>query len=1356
MKRYAIKFLSLFVLAFFFSVITRASHVPGGNITYECVGPNQYAITLTLFEDCGTAFEANGTQYISITNDCGYTTLTSATLNNVIYQQEVSQLCPAQMGSSECSGGTLPGVWMHQWTAIVTLPGPCDNWTFSYTSCCRNTTNNLTTQDSYYWESTLYSATAPCNNSAQIISQPIPYVCVNQQVNFNMTAYDPDGNTLVYSFIPAMTTGPATSVTYNGGYSGTSPIPGITINPATGQISFLPTVTGNYVVAVLIEEYDANGNLVGSIIQDFQFEVINCTNIVPNNPVGGITNYTGSGGTTGPGSIQVCEGDSFCFDLVFNDTDASNTLLITSNLNTIFPTATMTLTGTNPVTAHVCYTVQPGDPALSTISFTVEDNACPITGMNTFPVTVAVITSTYAGPDEIMCLGVGTQLTGSGGTNFTWSLVNGDPITPANFSCTNCANPVANPAITSTYQVVSNLSGGCVNIDTVTVTVVPDFTYTLTQSSGTSCLQDPVQLNITTNPAGAYTYSWTPGTYLSSTTSANPTITATLPGTYTYDVTITSPNGCVKTDQVSVTVAPSYPPDITALAASTNIACGDQVQLDMQFNGCTFSGAGCGPAASSNCGTTNTDIGTTTGSNSSTTYPAPYGNWYANEKHQFLYLASELIAMGISPGLITEVGWEIITLGGITTYPDYTIRIGCTAQTNLTTTFIPGLTTVYGPLNTTVNTGWNMHTFSTPYEWDGVSNIVIEICYTWVAQYSYTTNCVTPWTTTSFISTTYFNSDSQAACPTLTGYTASNRPVTRFATAAGVNPANYTYSWNQITTLNNPAIQNPLATPVNPVTVYTLTVTDINGGCTDTSSITITTNCPTCDPPMPVGTNPLCNGGTDGSITAAPQGTTGPFTINWYDSGGNLLQTTANVTTNDILSNLPAGTYTIESVDTSGCTADTTYTLTEPTALSVTASSDQTICINGSATISATGAGGTSPYTFTWDNALVGNGPHTVNPAANTCYNVTITDDNGCTAAAGDQVCITINPPLTLTVSNDTLVCPGSSVTFDAIVSGGDGGPYNYVWTNSAGATVSTTTTMTSNSATPDVFCVTVTDGCTTPSVNDCVTLSHAPVPTPDFVGDNLSGCYPVPVTFTNNTNPTDVASVVWSFGDGNTSTQTTGVSNQYTTPGCYDVTLQVTSITGCTNSTTLNDYICVFDYPDANFGASPQPTDLFNSEVNFVNLSSGDVVDFNWDFAGLGNSTTSNPSFVFPSDNPGTYPVTLIVTNADGCTDTIQQDVIINGIFTLYVPNAFTPDGDNINDILTPMGDGLAAEGYEFTIFNRWGEIIFSSTSFGTGWDGTENGLKCKNDVYVWKIKAKSVYDDSRHEKIGSVTLIR
>lgn len=1354
---------SLLSLSVFYAMLSSsfASHVPGGNITYTCIGPNQYEITLTLYEDCGTAFEGNGTQTIYIDNDCGYASPTTLTLNNTIYQQEVSQLCPAQIGQSECNGGTLPGVYMHQWTGIVTLPAGCDSWTFSYSSCCRNTAVNSTSQDSYYWEAILNSQTSPCNSSVQITSQPIPYVCANQPVSFNLAAIDPDGNTLVFSFIPAMTSATG-SITYSAPYTGASPINGIAIDPNTGLITFTPTVLGNFIVAVLIEEYDANGNLVGSVVQDFQFEVITCTNQVPSNPAAGITNYSGGGVVTGTNSIQACEGDSFCFDLIFNDSDPTNVLTVTSNIQTQFPGATTTITGTNPVTAHTCVTIPSGAPPNTVITFNVQDDACPIPGINSFPITLTVITSTYAGADEIICLGQGVQLNANGGSNFNWTVVSGDPMNiPVNFSCNNCQNPFANPAVTTTYQVVSNLSGGCNNIDTVTVTVVPDFTYSINQSSGTSCLQDPVNISVTTTPAGAFTYNWTGTTsaasaFLNTTSGPNVTITATTPGTYSYVVDITSAGGCVKTDTVSIVVAAAYAPTVTATVDLDSIWCGDQVQLDVDLGGGIP--ATCGLSTSGGCQgpVTQSTIGTQTGVNDGYTYPSPYAQWYANARQQYLFTAAELTAMGFVGGKINAITWQTTAQNGSqTTYHNYQIKMGCTSTTSLqSTVWETGLVNVWGPLDYSVVLGNNTHNFTTPYEWDGVSNLVVEICFDYTTQYSYTYNWSVPYTTTSFNSTNYFNNDGTPACPAPTPYVAvTNRPVTTFHTCPAVpDPNNYTFAWTPVSTVASPTSQATAATPPTSTT-YAVVVTDVNGGCTDTSTVFVYVDCFTCYPADPAITNVSCNGGNDGSITATMVGTTGPWTVDWYNSGGTLLQSTPNVTTTDQLNGLSAGTYTITITDTSGCTKDTVVTVTQPSLLTANTGNDTIICINGTASLNCVASGGTSPYTYNWDNGTT-TANNTVTPAANTCYAATVTDNKGCTAT--DTVCVFINPPLLVTVSPDDTICPGSTATLTAIGSGGNGGPYNYNWMLN-GVSVGTGASLTvTPPADGSQYCVTVTDNCATPSASACMNVYFYPTPVPDFSADNFGSCAPLVTTFTNLTNPALTGSVQWNFGDGSTSSTPGPVTHTYTTPNCYDVTLTVTSLVGCVADTTFPSYVCAWPYPVAGFVFGPQPTNLFDTDIDFTNMSSSDAISFFYNFAGLGTSTLQNPSFTFPNTQQDDYPVTLTVTNNYGCIDSVTLTVVIDGIYTIYAPNAFTPDNDGKNDLFMVKGEGFDPANFQFYIFDRWGELMYSSNSINSGWDGTFKGQKAPNDVYVWKIVSVDSWTGKKFETYGHVTLIR
>ena len=132
-------------------------------------------------------------------------------------------------------------------------------------------------------------------------------------------------------------------------------------------------------------------------------------------------------------------------------------------------------------------------------------------------------------------------------------------------------NPVANPAYTTTYEVTSNLAGGCTNIDTVVVTVVPDFVYSLTQAGTSTCLNATIDFNANPVQSGSYSYDWQPPIHLNNSTISNPTFSSNMPGVFDYEVTITSALGCVKVDTLTIDVVPSYSPDITLTVSDTSI-----------------------------------------------------------------------------------------------------------------------------------------------------------------------------------------------------------------------------------------------------------------------------------------------------------------------------------------------------------------------------------------------------------------------------------------------------------------------------------------------------------------------------------------------------------------------------------------------------------------------------------------------------------------------------------------------------------------------------------------------------------------------------------------------------------------
>ncbi len=1339
---------SLLFLFFLFNSLNTAfaSHVPGGNITYQCVGANQFLVTLTLFEDCGTAFEANGTQTLQVTNSCGITGLTSITLANTIYQQEVSQLCPALIGNSECNGGTLPGIYMHQWQTLVTIPAQCNSWTFSYASCCRNTTNNLNGTPAYYWETTLNNAAAPCNNSPTVTTQMIPYVCVNQPVVYNLGIYEPDGHSLSYSLINAFSAS-GTPVVYTAPFSGASPITGATIN-SNGNISFTATVTGNYVFSVLVEEYNSNGVLVGSIIQDFQFEVINCP--ANTNPVvpSGIINYTGDGTVIAPNEIELCIGDSFCFELEFTDLNSNDSIFIASNIGLALPGATVTqLTFQSPAIAQVCWTATASVPANNTVVFNAKDNACPMFGITFYPIKVNVIQSTYAGPDQTLCAGDDAIINVTGGSVFNWSVLpGGDTILIGNnFNCNPCANVIASPSVTTTYVVTSDLTIGCGNIDTVTINVVDDFTYTLTQSSNAGCINDNIYFSSITNPPGAYQYTWSPSTFLNSTTIANPIVTPTSPGVIDYAVQILGPTGCTKYDTLSINVAASFKPDVTLMVSPTNIVCGDSVFLDVQLNG--GSPASCGPSLSNACVSPSTQyiIGTATGVNTTTTYPAPFANWYRNAKHQFLFTAAELNAMGITAGKLTEIAWQVVQINGTINYNQYTVKLGCTSQTALTNTWVSGLTTVFTPQNIVITTGWNTLPFTTAYEWDGLSNIVVEICYNNLAT-NFTQNSITPFTTTAFNSSAFYFSDATPACPSLTasaGSPSPNRPVTRFGFCPTLpDPVNYTFQWTPTSSIDDPTAQTTFALPQNNTT-FQLVTTFINGGCIDTSSVNVTVDC--CETPLINSTNITCFGGNNGQIEVTPISTTlPPYTVQLIDPiSSAVLQSNTNVMSSVTFSSLIAGNYLVSTIDANGCIADTLVSLSEPNLLSISISNDTAICIGDSVQLSAFGGA-----IYSWSPITNLSNPTNANTwytgTSTQLFTVLVTDTNGCSNT--DSVLITVNSLPTISLSNDTTICEND--TIQLLASGG----VNYTWsptTTLSNTTISNPVAFPTTSTTYQVV-VTNSFGCkdsasvslivqTLPNIvassdvsiciGDTTQLNASgalnytwqpvmnisnnlisnplawPTTTTEYIvlGEDALGCINSDsVTITVNTLPTIYAGLdVWlcpgsdiqltAIGTGNFSwTPTIGltdptISNPFASP--LDTTNYIVEITdnnGCKNS----DSIFVFVSPKVPTNAGLSQTICEgNTLVIGGNPTSVPGTIFSWTPTSLiVNATLSNPTVL-----PTVDTWFIVHTSNDTC----------NGVDSVLVQVNPYPLANAGNDIQICIGDSVqlnATGGVDFT----------------------------------------------------------
>lgn len=248
------------------------------------------------------------------------------------------------------------------------------------------------------------------------------------------------------------------------------------------------------------------------------------------------------------------------------------------------------------------------------------------------------------------------------------------------------------------------------------------------------------------------------------------------------------------------------------------------------------------------------------------------------------------------------------------------------------------------------------------------------------------------------------------------------------------------------------------------------------------------------------------------------------------------------------------------------------------------------------------------------------------------------------------------------------------------------------------------------------------------------------------------------PLTYTLYGEFQDGTTCQWDFGDGGVSNSCFPIEHVYTSAGCYSPIFTVSNQFGCVSDTTLNNLICVFPQPDAYFEYAPNQLTIFNSEAQFINLSSG-ANQYLWVFDvddNISTTTVIHPAFSFPEFTVGSYPVTLFATSPDGCVDSFSLTIIVIPDVIIYVPNTFTPNGDSKNQVWSIHIDGIIPESFLVEVFNRWGELIFESNDPGFGWNGVYADLEVPDGTYVWKIKALEAFSKEEKEWIGHVNVIR
>lgn len=291
----------------------------------------------------------------------------------------------------------------------------------------------------------------------------------------------------------------------------------------------------------------------------------------------------------------------------------------------------------------------------------------------------------------------------------------------------------------------------------------------------------------------------------------------------------------------------------------------------------------------------------------------------------------------------------------------------------------------------------------------------------------------------------------------------------------------------------------------------------------------------------------------------------------------------------------------------------------------------------------------------------------------------------------------------------------------------------------------------------PGTYGVTLTyvgQGCTR-TYTDSVTVY--PLPTIDMGVDDGNGCEPFGLYFNNNSTPSATPlQYLWNFGDGTTSTESTPF-HIYENAGQYDVTLIAYSLAGCVDTLTLfrPNLIRVKPSPIAGITAEPMVTDVLNPQITVTNLSQGALsCQLYW---GVSDTVMGcQPFYNFVYTDSGTYNVMQVVINEYGCPDTAYVPVRINPIVTFYAPNAFTPNGDGINDGFRVYGEGIRT--FELLIYNRWGQLVFKSPDILQEWDGTlfnKGGAMSADGVFDYAVYFTTVFGEKKSYR-GKVVLIK
>lgn len=842
-------------------------------------------------------------------------------------------------------------------------------------------------------------------------------------------------------------------------------------------------------------------------------------------------------------------------------------------------------------------------------------------------------------------------------------------------------------------------------------------TATLTSNSPV-CTGQNLILNTAVSNTAASTYTYTWGGPLNYTSNIqNPVIAANNPlqsGVYTVTI---NPGSCPITKTISLVV--NATPTITSISNTGPVCQGNSVNINL----------------------TSTTSGTTTyswvGPNSYTSNIQSPIIASANPSNTGVYsiLVTNTFTGNASCTSTANTSFIVVPVNPITLVPSYTLCQGSNLNLN------------------PIVTGASSFTWSGPNSFSSTLQ-------------SPTLNNLNPLNSGNYNVTAYFSAPNTTLICNSTSVTnlsiVPKNPVVAFATpnvcqngvasfsAIAVGAAGYSWtgpngftSLNQINILNN----------VQPISSGNYLVNAIFSigtvSCTTSSFIPINVI-----PMSTISVIPnisICEGNNVQLTANAPSALsytwTGPNNLNIISPNISF------VNSNPIVSGIYTVTASFSNGNITCYSTNQTDLLVKPL-LNFTLSPVNKLCYGDNVNI--LGPTGATSYSWTGPNYNVNSQNLSITGANNSnvgIYNLVV-DLNGCKTQS--SIKIDVNDPIVWKyVPQNQTICKGDIVNILAAADLGSGN-YAYNWNPSFGLSAPTGSTQILQSTGTTVYNVSVYDiACPNYVIQSSFIINVNTAPQPKLNLTKNKSCEPFCEIF-NSHILNETTSIAYEFNGGNINY---GDSiNICLNAGIYSLNMYVEGKNGCRETINYKNFITVYPKPETNFTWNvSSPNDLTENKVTFFpSMKNGKPLSYDWYFTTPSqiNSTLNYPTIIF--DTTGTFPIYLISVNEFGCTDTIHKSIKIEDEISVFIPNTFTPNGDGRNDVFMIKGNGIKAERFSMEIFDRWGELIYSSNDINKGWDGTFKGTPVQDGTYVYSIQAQFTDNKGKKDFKGHVTLLK